>query len=292
MSELIDALGCGAEPCVISGHLGRMRIDPGEHGQPAWYRLRLDQQGCLLNPYLGAEVRIVYAGVIHCAACGRRSRKSYGQGYCYPCFQKLPQCDRCIMSPEHCHYHLGTCRDPEWGARFCMSDHVVYLANASGLKVGITRVSQMPTRWLDQGAVVALPILRVPTRRLAGQIEDLLRQSVSDRTNWRTMLKGQVAEVDLIAARSALWAQYQAAIAALCQAAGVAPVQPLVDEAVQRFDYPVLRYPARISSHNLDTCAEVSGRLMGLKGQYLILDSGVINLRKFSSYQVDVHLGV
>ncbi len=288
MHDLIDRLGAVTE---CAGHLRKMRIEPGTEDGEAQYWLRLDEQELALNPYLGQPLALEYAGVIHCSACGRRSRKSYGQGYCYPCFKTLPQCDRCIMSPEHCHYHRGTCRDAAWGEQFCMSPHIVYLANASGLKVGITRRSQMPTRWLDQGAIAALPLFAVPTRRLAGQIEDLLRQSVSDRTNWRAMLKGAIAEIDLEAARTQLWQQYAAAIAQRCIDVGCEPVEPLFDETPRRFRYPVLSYPGKVSSHNLEKTPVVSGRLMGLKGQYLILDSGVINLRKYSSYRIEARLG-
>jgi hypothetical protein len=65
------------------------------------------------------------------------------------------------MKPETCHYHLGTCREPDWAQNHCFRPHIVYLANSSGVKVGITRKTQIPTRWLDQGASQALPIFEV-----------------------------------------------------------------------------------------------------------------------------------
>lgn len=301
MNDLFDGLdnnstapseGLTPELVEFSGHLQKMAVEPSTESAPAQYRLLLDQESVLLNPYIGTYIELSYLGTIHCSACGRKSRKSYGQGHCYPCFKALPQCDRCIMSPELCHYHLGSCRDPAWGERFCMSDHIVYLSNASGLKVGITRATQMPTRWLDQGAIQAMPLFRVATRRLSGQLEDLLRQSVSDRTNWRTMLKGQVAPIDLIAAREQLYAQYAEPIQKLCLEAGVDAVQPLFDAEPLSFDYPVQTYPEKIVPHNFDKTPVVSGRLQGIKGQYLLLDSGVINLRKFTSYQIQARLGL
>ncbi|NBP93900.1 MAG: DUF2797 domain-containing protein [Gammaproteobacteria bacterium] len=129
-------------------------------------------------------------GTISCIACGRNTNKSFNQGHCYPCFKRLASCDQCILKPELCHFHEGTCREPEWGKAQCFGPHVVYLANSSGLKVGITRASQIPTRWIDQGASQALPIFEVADRRTAGLIEAQMRSFVSDRTDWRKMLKG------------------------------------------------------------------------------------------------------
>lgn len=123
-----------------------------ESNAPVQYAFRLDDREVAVNPLIGRPLRLEYLGSIFCTHCGRKTKKSFSQGYCYPCFTRLAQCDSCIVSPEKCHYEQGTCREPEWGERFCMTDHVVYLANSSGVKVGITRASQIPTRWIDQGA--------------------------------------------------------------------------------------------------------------------------------------------
>lgn len=141
---------------------GGLRKMSAQLDAPVSYAFRLDEQVLPVNPLLGQHLRIEFLGAIHCTHCGRKTKKSFAQGYCYPCFTKLAQCDSCIMSPERCHYAAGTCREPAWGEQFCMTDHIVYLANSSGVKVGITRASQVPTRWIDQGASQALPILRVP----------------------------------------------------------------------------------------------------------------------------------
>ena len=93
--------------------------------QPVQYSLRLGEQDLDLNALLGQGVRLEYLGAIHCSHCGRKTKKSFSQGYCYPCFSKLAQCDTCIMSPERCHYAAGTCREPAWGEQFCMTEHVV-----------------------------------------------------------------------------------------------------------------------------------------------------------------------
>ena len=189
-----------------SGHLEKMHTSLAENGQVD-YQLPLDDQRIGLNALIGKVVSIEHLGDIHCIHCGRRSKKSFSQGYCYPCFAKLPQCDTCIMSPEKCHFHHGTCRDPEWGEKFCFTDHFVYLANSSGVKVGITRGTQLPTRWIDQGATQGLPIFRVQTRYQAGLIEDCLREHVADKTHWQKMLKGNAEDLDLAAIRDELMAK-------------------------------------------------------------------------------------
>ena len=277
MSEM-NELGRGA--------LSKMAVRLGETAQ---YAFRLDEQEVPVNPLLGKRVRLEFLGAIHCSHCGRKTKKSVAQGYCYPCFTKLAQCDSCIMSPERCHYDAGTCREPEWGEQFCMTDHVVYLANSSGIKVGITRASQVPTRWLDQGASQALPIFRVATRQQSGFVEDLLRTQVADKTNWRALLKGDAVPLDLPAIRDELLASCAEGIAALQQRFGLQAIQPVSDAEVLTIQYPVEAYPTKVASHDLEKTPVVEGILKGIKGQYLILDTGVINLRKYTAYQVAVH---
>ena len=255
---------------------------------PVQYSLRLGDAEVAVNPLIGKSLRLEYLGAIHCSHCGRRTKKSYAQGYCYPCMMKLAQCDSCIMSPEKCHYDAGTCREPAWGEQFCMADHVVYLANSSGVKVGITRATQLPTRWLDQGASQALPILRVATRLQSGLVEDLLRSQVADRTNWRALLKGDAEPVDLPAVREQLFDTCQAGIEALQQRFGLQAIQPLAAAEVVEMRYPVAAYPAKITSFDLDKNPLVEGTLQGIKGQYLIFDTGVINIRKYTAYQLAV----
>lgn len=267
------------------GSLSKMAVRLGETAQ---YAFRLDEQEVPVNPLLGKRVRLEFLGAIHCSHCGRKTKKSFSQGYCYPCFSKLAQCDSCIVSPEKCHFDAGTCREPEWGERFCMTDHVVYLANSSGVKVGITRASQIPTRWLDQGASQALPIFRVATRQQSGFVEDLLRTQVADKTNWRALLKGDAVPLDLPAIRDQLLESCAEGIAALQQRFGLQAIQPAGDAEVVEIRYPVQAYPTKVASHDLEKTPVVEGILRGIKGQYLILDTGVINLRKYTAYQVAV----
>ena len=257
--------------------------------QPVQYSLRLGEQDLDLNALLGQGVRLEYLGAIHCSHCGRKTKKSFSQGYCYPCFSKLAQCDTCIMSPERCHYAAGTCREPAWGEQFCMTEHVVYLANSSGAKVGITRATQVPTRWIDQGATQALPIMRVATRQQSGLVEDVLRSQVTDRTNWRAMLKGEALPLDLAQLAGEIFEACHVGVTALQERFGLQAIQPLSDLAVVDIAYPVLAYPAKVASFDLEKTPVVEGTLQGIKGQYLIFDTGVINIRKFTAYQLAVH---
>jgi hypothetical protein len=267
------------------GALRKMRV---ELDAPVRYAFCLDEQLLPVNPLLGKHLHIEFLGAIHCQHCGRKTKKSFSQGYCYPCFTKLAQCDSCIMSPERCHYAAGTCREPAWGEQFCMTDHIVYLANSSGVKVGITRASQVPTRWIDQGATQALPILRVATRQQSGLVEDLLRAEVTDRTNWRAMLKGEAEALDLPAVRDQLLKNFAEGLGQLQQRFGLQALQVLDDAQPVEISYPVMDYPSKVVSHDLEKTPVVEGKLLGIKGQYLMLDSGVINLRKYTAYQVAI----
>ena len=191
------------------------------------------------------------------------------------------------MSPEKCHYAAGTCRDPSWGEQFCMQPHVVYLANSSALKVGITRVNQMPTRWLDQGASQAVPIMQVATRKLSGEVETVLKSFVADKTNWRALLKGQAAEIDLLAERDRLLQEAADPLQALL--ANVADSDySWLEHMPTRISYPVNQYPEKIVSHNLDKEPVLEDQLLGIKGQYLIFSKRVINIRKYTSYLVQL----
>ena len=267
-----------------SGHLAKMDVQLANTVQ---YQLPLDDQRIALNDLIGHSIRLEYRGDIHCIHCGRRSKKSFSQGYCYPCFTKLPQCDTCIMSPEKCHFHHGTCRDPQWGEKYCFTDHFVYLANSSGVKVGITRGTQLPTRWIDQGATQGLPIFRVQTRYQAGLIEDCIREHVADKTSWQKMLKGNAEMADLAAIRDDLLIKSESGLELLEQEFGLQALQRLYNETTTEIHFPVTRFPEKVKSFNLDKAPLVEGELQGIKGQYLILDTGVINIRKYTGYNIE-----
>lgn len=268
----------------MEGALRKMAITADDSGK-AHYALRLDDMALPLNSLLGQVIRLVWTGHIRCVHCQRPTNKSFAQGHCYPCFKRLASCDTCIMSPERCHYAEGTCREPSWGERFCMAPHLIYLANSSALKVGITKPSQLPTRWLDQGATQAVPLLDVDTRFQSGVVEDTLRATLSDRTSWQAMLKGEASPLNLLALRSSVLAQFESQLAALRAQWGAGTIRER-DDLPREFHYPVLAYPTKVKSFNLDRQPVIEQRLMGLKGQYMIFEDGVINLRKYSGYQI------
>jgi hypothetical protein len=233
------------------------------------------------NPHLGKKIRLTWAAEIRCVACGALTRKSFNQGHCWSCFSTLASCDTCIMKPETCHHHHGTCREPVWGTAHCFVPHTVYLANSSGLKVGITRAHQRWTRWMDQGASAAIPLVSVATRRDSGLVEDHCRSvlGIADRTSWQKLLKGSPETVDLEELRNKVLTELPSDLQ--WEASTDAPTI---------ISYPVLEYPTKVTSLDLEKKPVVEGILRGIKGQYLLLDSGVINLRKFSGYVVGLEI--
>lgn len=256
--------------------------------QPVAYQVRLGDERVPLNPLLNKKLRLNYTGTIYCVLCGRKTNKSFNQGYCYPCFQKAPECDPCIIHPEKCHPEYGTERDPAWGEKYLMQDHIVYLANSSGLKVGITRATQVPTRWIDQGATQALAMIRVRNRYHSGLLEVMFKQHVKDKTNWRDMLKGDAEPLDMEAERDKLLEECKKEIEELDAQFGFYGVSLINGVDTVAISYPVTTYPEKINSFNFDKEPVVEGKLQGVKGQYLIFDEGVINLRRFSGYEVEL----
>ena len=254
--------------------------------QPVSYKIPLGDNEVPLNPLIAKKIKLEYSGNIFCVNCGRKSNKSFNQGYCYPCFQKLAQCDSCIIHPEKCHFDQGTCREPVWGEKYCMQDHIVYLANSSGLKIGITRATQIPTRWIDQGATQALAIIRVRTRLQSGILEIMFKEHVADKTNWREMLKGDAEPLDMLAKSKLLLAKCESEIKELEARFGFFAISVLNGIEPLEINFPVEIYPEKIASFNFDKDPKIEAKLLGIKGQYLIFENGVINLRRFSGYEI------
>ncbi len=258
-----------------------------EASSPVSYRLPVGDELFPIDEKIGQELTLEFLGGIFCINCDRKTNKSFAQGYCFPCFKSLAECDMCIMRPETCHYHLGTCRDTSWADSHCMQDHFVYLANSSGLKVGITRGTQIPTRWIDQGATQALAMFRVKNRLHSGLIEVIMKKHVSDRTDWRKMLKGDAEEINMSGKRDELLENAQSDLEKIKSDNSDFDFKTLDEKPIQ-LNYPVQRYPEKVTSLNFDKTPKVSGQLQGIKGQYLILDCGVLNIRKFGGYQVSL----
>lgn len=248
-------------------------------GKAVQYELTVPDGTLVLNSYLGQKIAFQATGSIFCRACGRKTSKSYQQGYCFPCTQKLPETDLCSVRPERCHFRKGTCRDAEWGVAHCMIPHTIYLANSSGIKVGITRSHHRQTRWIDQGAVQAIPLAQVSQRLDAGVMEVMLKEFYPDKTNWRSMLQGSPELIDLEEARDEALASLPATLS----------FTPESDAPIS-IAYPVLQYPSKVKSLNLDKDGRIEGTLQGIKGQYWILDKGVINIRSFAGYEIALEL--
>jgi hypothetical protein len=251
---------------------GILRDLLAELGDPyVGYSLVIGGERVPLNPLIGSAVRITFTGEKRCIHCNRKSNKLFNGGSCWPCFQSLARNDLCQVKPSLCHYE--TCREPAWGDAHCMIPTYVYLAKSSDIKVGITR--NIPGRWMDQGAVEAIPIALVPTRKMAGDLELYLTQHLPDKTNWRKMLKGEVTETSLLEVRDRILSLIPDDFRGYI----------LPDETVRTFEYPVAEPLEKITSHDLEK-GPVEGRLVGIKGSYLILNTGVLNIPKFAGFTI------
>ena len=260
-----------------TGNLHKMRAELEE---PVGYTLDLGGETIQMNEMIGKEVSLKYLQHIHCIRCGRETKTSFAQGYCYPCFISAPETEDCVLRPELCRAHDGIARDMEFAENHCLIDHFVYLAVASGVKVGVTRYHQVPSRWIDQGAWKAIKLAITPNRYIAGTIEIALKEHFTDKTNWRHMLTNKLAEeIDLVKEKDRaielLHTDFQH--------------YATDDDFVTVIHYPVTSYPEKVKSINLDKTSGIQDVLVGIKGQYLIFDSGaVLNIRKHGGYLVEL----
>ncbi|MFT7558905.1 MAG: hypothetical protein ACI93R_000808 [Flavobacteriales bacterium] len=270
----------------MQGTLKKMRATLDQDGKVN-YTLPIGDNELDLNSYIGKTLSLTHTGNIFCSNCEKKTKKSYAQGHCYVCMTKLASCDMCIMKPETCHYQHGTCREPEWGEKNCFIPHYVYLSNTSGVKVGITRHTQIPTRWIDQGATQGLIIFEVKSRLVSGLVEVALAKLVADKTHWQAMLKGNADNVDLTEKAEQLIPLIEAELKEITATHGDDAIERVHND-IQTIQFPISEFPSKVKSHNFDKTPLVSGILQGIKGQYLIFDTGVINIRKFGSYEVSV----
>lgn len=249
-----------------------------ENGSPIQYYLVFENDFLNMNQLLDKKVAINFLHY-QCLNCGLQ-KKIYRQGFCYDCFYEIPQAADWIINPEMSKAHLGIeDRDLAYEEKVQLQPHVVYLANSSSVKVGVTRKSQIPTRWIDQGAHEAIEIVEVPNRYLAGITEVALKNHVSDKTNWRTMLKNDIQDENLVEWRNKL-KQFIPAEAAEYY---------LENNSETNLEFPVLKYPEKPKSLNLDKTPFYEGILKGIKGQYLIFeDDAVFNIRGNEGYVVSI----
>ena len=256
----------------------------------AHYQLLLADSKINLNQYLGKKITLKFSGTIRCSHCGVVTKKSFG-GFCYKHSQSLAQADLCYMQPHHCHFAQGTCREPEFAKNVCFAPHYVYLSNTSGIKVGITRENQIPTRWIDQGAIQGLAFLRVSSRFQSGLMEKLLSEKVMDKTDWRKMIKFPGEKIDMHRALENLLRELGDEIESLedeiHRRDGAGQIAWLKVPLAVEINYPVLKYPTVVKSVSFDDMSEVQGTLQGIKGQYLFLDQYVFNMRKHTGYEFE-----
>ncbi|WP_066630284.1 DUF2797 domain-containing protein [Labilibacter marinus] len=243
------------------------------------YSLPIGNDLVELSSQINKPITLNFLNQINCIACGKITKKSFGQGFCYNCFASAPEASECILHPEKCQAHLGISRNMDWAEKHCLQAHIVYLAISSNLKVGITRKSQIPTRWIDQGASHAIVIAETPNRHIAGTIEKFLMQFYSDKTSWQAMLKGKSVDVDLKAE----------AITAINKLPKELQKYTDTTNEVLDINFPINEYPTKISSLSFDKTSIVEGVLKGIKGQYLYLnDNQVINIRKHTGYLIEM----
>ena len=233
------------------------------------YYLTIGYDFIQVHQLLQKKLRLNFAGH-QCLSCNS-SEIIFRQGYCKSCFFELPQTADWIMHPEKSKAHLGIEeRDIQYEKNVQLQPHIVYLANSSDVKVGVTRKTQLPTRWIDQGAQSALEILEVPNRYLAGIAEVTLKKYVSDKTNWREMLKGKKSSEDLLNWREKLIPYLPKEVSPYI----------LNNNEILNLNFPVNKYPEKPKSLNIIKSLEFEGILVGIKGQYLIFeDETVFNIR-------------
>lgn len=257
------------------GNILKMRAELAE---PVRYFFRIGENEIDMNALLGKHIRMQFDGQINCIACGKRTKTSFSQGFCYSCLQTAPEASETVMRPELSKAQFGIARDMEWAKEHDLIDHIVYLAVSSELKVGVTRIHQIPTRWIDQGASNAIRVLQTPNRHIAGVVEVFLKKYFTDKTNWRDMLKNKVAEnfnlldekENVLRLLPAELRQYR------CE-----------NDEIVTMSYPVIEYPEKLNSLSFDKQAVVEGTLVGIKGQYLMLsENQVINIRKHNGYYI------
>ncbi len=266
--------------CKMPQHTVNLQKMPVELLTVATYSLLTDRGSISMNEMVGKTLKISFSGEIYCIGCGARIKKTYGQGYCYPCFDSSPENEECVLRPELCRAHEGIARDMDYAMEHCLQPHFVYLAVSSDIKVGVTRSSQIPTRWIDQGAGMAVKIACTPNRYTAGLIEVALKNYFPDKTNWRLMLTTDYNK-DLSLKE------------AVERAKNNMPEELLqyflIDQQPTTINYPLKGYPKKVVSVDIEKMETVEGYLLGIKGQYLIFDNGnVMNVRKHNGYKVVV----
>ena len=236
---------------------------------PVNYFIEFEDNFIHLNQFIEKSFKFKCIGY-SCLSCSD-SVNIYRQGFCKSCFFESPLAADWIMRPElsKAHLNIGD-RDLDYEKKIQLQPHIVYLSNTGRIKVGVTRKSQIPYRWIDQGAHEAVELLQTPNRFLAGEAEVALKKYMSDKTNWRSMLKNERDSSNIKSSKD--------------QAKNFLPSNLLhyFNDAsnVVSIDFPVMEFPDNPKSIKLNKDLVFSGTLKGVKGQYLIFENNqVLNYR-------------
>lgn len=261
----------------LEGNILKMRT---EFSTPVNYFLQVGEKEIAMNNLIGKEISMNFTGQINCISCGKQTKTSFSQGFCYNCLQTAPEASESVMRPELSKSHLGIARDMEWAEKQDLIDHIVYLAVSGDVKVGVTRHHQIPTRWIDQGASSAIKLATTPNRHISGIIEVLLKKHFTDKTNWRTMLKNEIAQnINLLDEKNKVYQLLSTELKKYFEP----------DNKIIEIEYPVISFPQNIKSIGFDKSPKIEGTLTGIKGQYLIFqDDSVLNIRKHNGYFLDL----
>ncbi len=262
----------------LEGNILKMRT---ELATPINYFLPVGKTEIVMNDLLGKEISMNFTGQINCISCGKQTKTSFGQGFCYNCLQTAPEASESVVRPELSKAHLGIARDMDWAVKHDLINHIVYLAVSGDVKVGVTRHHQIPTRWIDQGASAAIKLATAPNRHIAGIIEVFLKKHFTDKTNWRTMLKNEIAlNINLVHEKEKVYNLLPAELRKYFEP----------DDKITEIEYPVFSFPQNIKSVGFDKTPKIEGFLTGIKGQYLIFqDDSVLNIRKFNGYFLQIN---
>jgi len=262
----------------IEGNILKMRT---ELANPVNYFLPLGNNEIEMNTLIGKKISINFTGQINCISCGKQTKTSFNQGFCYNCLQTAPEASESVIRPELSKSHLGIARDLEWAKKHDLIDHYVYLAVSNDVKVGVTRNHQIPTRWIDQGASSAIKLATTPSRHIAGIIEVFLKKYYTDKTNWREMLKNTIAtNINLL--------EEKEKVICLLPTELQKYIEP--DNKISEIIYPVNEFPNKIKSIGFDKNPKIEGIMKGIKGQYLIFQNDtVLNIKKHNGYYLQIN---
>lgn len=263
---------------MFKGVLNKMKTEINDNVN---YYLELGDDFINLNQIINSKLELNFEGY-QCLNCSS-DIQIYRQGHCKKCFFELPSTADWVMKPELSKAHLNIeDRDLEFEKDVQLKPHILYLAYSSNVKVGVTRKSQIPYRWIDQGAINAIEIAEFPNRFLAGVSEVELKKHYADKTNWREMLKTSQCTVELESEREKAFEKLPVESSEMAKSNNFSTF---------KINYPVLKYPVKPKSLNIIKEKSFTNELVGIKGQYLIFkDETVFNIRSNEGVVISLNI--